>query len=115
MYYVIKVIISAILLVAISEISKRSSFAGGILASIPLMSVFVMVWMYIDNKSIEGIAELSSSIFWLTIPSLVLFISLPMLLKKGFGFFPSLGISILITVIAYYLMILVLSKFGVKL
>lgn len=115
MYYFIKIIVSAVLLVAISEISKRSSFAGGILASIPLMSVLAMVWMYFDNKSIDGIAELSTSIFWLVIPSLALFISLPILLKKGFSFFPSLGISIAVTVVCYYLMIMVLGKFGIKL
>ena len=116
MYYLLKIIISAILLVAISEISKRSSLVGGILASIPLMSVLAMIWMYIDdNKNIVGISELSTSIFWLVIPSLTLFISLPIFLKNGFSFYLSLGISILLTIFSYYLMILVLSKFGVKL
>lgn len=115
MYYILKILISAILIVVISEVSKRSSMMGGILASIPFLSVLAMVWMYFDNKSAEGIAELSTSIFWLVIPSLALFISLPILLKKGLSFFPSLGISMLITVVCYYLMIMILSKFGVKL
>ena len=88
---------------------------GGILASIPFLSVLAMVWMYVENKSIAGISELSTSIFYLVIPSLALFISLPILLKKGLSFFPSLGISILITVDSYYIMLLMLSKFGVKL
>ncbi len=115
MYYVLKIIISAVLLVAISEVSKRSSMMGGILASIPFVSVLAMVWMYVDNKSTEGIAALSTSIFWLVIPSLALFISLPIFLKKGFSFFPSLGLSMAITVVCYYLMIVLLAKFGIKL
>jgi F0F1-type ATP synthase assembly protein I len=115
MYYILKVLVSAILIVIISEISKRSSLMGGILASIPFLSVLAMIWMYVENKSAEGISELSTSIFWLVIPSLALFISLPIFLKKGLSFFPSLGISLLITVVCYYLMILILYKFGIKL
>lgn len=115
MYYALKILISAILLVAISEIAKRSSLAGGILASIPLTSVFAITWLYIDNKNIQKVSELSTSIFWLVIPSLALFISLPIFLKKGLSFYPSLAISVILTVVCYYIMILSLSKFGIKL
>ena len=81
-YYIIKVLVSAVLIVAISEISKRSSFWGGILASVPLVSVLAFIWLYIDTKSVEKISQLSYSVFWLVIPSLSLFITLPLLLKK---------------------------------
>lgn len=81
MYYLIKVLISAILIVLISEISKRNSLISSILASIPLVSVMAFIWIYIDTKNLETISKLSISIFWLVIPSLILFISLPILLK----------------------------------
>jgi uncharacterized membrane protein (GlpM family) len=112
-YYVIKVLVSSVLIVAISEISKRSSFWGGILASVPLVSVLAFIWLYIDTKSVEKISQLSYSIFWLVIPSLSLFITLPLLLKKV-DFPAAMFISIIIMIGCYYLMVFVLGKFGIK-
>ena len=114
-YTIIKILITSGLVVAVSEIAKRSSMIAGILASIPLISVLGFVWLYIDTKDVEKISSLSTSIFWLVIPSLALFVALPILLKKGFGFYPSLGVATSITVVCYYLMILILGKFGIKL
>jgi len=114
-YTIIKILITSGLVVAVSEIAKRSSMMAGILASIPLISVLGFVWLYIDTKDVEKISSLSTSIFWLVIPSLALFVTLPILLKKGFGFYPSLGVATSVTVVCYYLMILILGKFGIKL
>ncbi len=83
LYYLLKISITVILIVVISEIAKRSTLIGGILASIPLISVLAMVWLYIDTRDIQKISELSMSVFWLVIPSLTLFIVLPLLLKKN--------------------------------
>ena len=114
-YYIAKIVITTILIVLISEISKRSTLIGSILASIPLMSVLAMTWLYVDTGDNTKVIELSTGIFWLVIPSLTLFISLPLLIKKGIGFYPSMAMSMILTIIAYYLMILVLAKFGIKL
>ena len=114
-YTLIKVFITSVLVVAVSEIAKRSSLMAGILASIPIVSVLGFIWLYFDTKNVEKISDLSTSILWLVIPSLALFITLPILLKKGAGFYLSLGIATSITVVCYYLMILVLGKVGVKL
>lgn len=114
MYYLIKVLISAILIVLISEISKRNSLIGSILASIPLVSVMAFIWIYIDTKNLETISKLSISIFWLVIPSLVLFISLPILLKYT-NFYLALIISIFITAGAYFIMIFLLNRLGIAL
>ena len=113
LYYVIKLLVSAVLIVAISEIGKRSSLWGGILASVPIVSVLAFIWLYIDTKSVEKISQLSYSVFWLVIPSLSLFITLPLLLKKV-EFPLAMFLSIIIMVGCYYLMILVLGKFGIK-
>jgi len=114
-YTIIKILITSGLVVAVSEIAKRSSMMAGILASIPLISVLGFIWLYLDTKEVEKISNLSTSIFWLVIPSLALFVTLPILLKKGIGFYPSLGIATSVTVVCYYLMIVVLGKFGIKL
>ncbi|MCF8242656.1 MAG: DUF3147 family protein [Melioribacteraceae bacterium] len=114
-YYVIKVVISTTLIVAISEVSKKSSLIGGILASVPLVSVLGMIWLYIDTQSAEKVAQFSTSVFWLVIPSLSLFIVLPLLLKMRMNFFIALPISLVVMIIFYYLMIFILGKVGIKL
>jgi len=114
-YYLVKIALTTVLIVAISEIAKRSSFIGAILASIPLVSVLAMLWLYIDTKSVDKVSALSSSVFWLVLPSLVLFVALPVLLKQGLNFYLSIGISITLTVMCYWLMVAALNQFGIKL
>jgi len=98
---------------AISEIAKRSSYWGGIMASLPLISIIAFIFLYEETKDIKAISSLSTDIFWLVIPSLALFIMLPIMLKKGMNFYGSLGVSCLVTIVCYYLMTLGLKKFGV--
>jgi hypothetical protein len=115
MQYALKALISALVIVAISELAKRSSLAGAILASVPLTSVLAFIWLYTDTHNTEQVAVLSSSIFWLVLPSLVLFLVLPGLLRHGWGFWPSLGGATAATVAAYLVMLAVLPRLGVKL
>lgn len=113
-YYITKVVVSAVLIVAISELAKRSSLMGAILASIPLTSVIAMIWLYHDTGDTARISALASNIVWLVLPSLALFISLPLLLKTGLGFYLSLFISIVLTVLCYTLMINGLRLLGIE-
>ena len=84
-YTILKFAISAALIVAISEISRRSSFLGGLFASLPMVSLLAMIWLYRDTRDTQKVAALSTSIFWLVLPSLALFLALPALLKRGDG------------------------------
>ncbi|WP_345979797.1 DUF3147 family protein [Sulfurimonas sp. HSL3-2] len=113
-YYIVKLIITTVLIVLISEISKRSSLAGALLAAIPLVSILAMTWMYVDTQSSDTAVAFSNRIIWLIAPSMTLFLVFPFLIKKGMSFYPSMGIAILLTIIAYYLMILIVERFGIK-
>lgn len=115
LYYSVKIAITTILIVLISEIAKRSSFWGAVLASIPLISVLAMIWLYVDTKDIAKISALSTGVFWLVLPSLVLFVTLPLLLKQGVGFYLSLLVSLSVTVVCYWGMVTVLGRYGIKL
>ena len=115
LYDLVKLLITALLIVIISEVAKRSTLLAAILASIPLISVLAMIWLYFDTRDTERIASLATSVFWLVIPSLVLFISLPLLLRGGINFSLSMGLSIGLTVAAYFLMVLLLRKAGIQL
>lgn len=113
-YYISKIIITTFLIVLISEITKRNSLVGALLAAVPLVSILAMTWMYIDTNSSNSAVEFSNKIIWLIAPSMTLFILFPILIKKGMSFYPSMAISVVSTIIAYYLMILILEKFGIK-
>tara|TARA_B100000900_G_scaffold383064_1_gene370705 strand:- start:147 stop:500 length:354 start_codon:yes stop_codon:yes gene_type:complete len=114
-YIFLKIIISSGIITLVSEISKKSSFIGGLVASIPLISVLSMVWLYIDSKDIvKKIKNLSTSIFWMVIPSLIFFLSIPILINIGFNFWHSLIIAIILTISFYFLTISILSQCGIK-
>lgn len=113
-YLLLKAILTGAVVVAISEISKRSSFLAAILASLPLTSILAFVWMYLDAKDVQGIRDLSYGIFWLVLPSLAFFLILPALLKAGMQFFPSLLISCLCTSAIYWVYTLALHKIGIE-
>jgi hypothetical protein len=114
-YYITKFMITAILIVIISEVAKRSSFIGAVLASIPITSVMAMIWLYADTKDVTRVSNLAKSIFWLVLPSLALFVILPILLKRGLNFYLSIAISIGVTAGCYWLMVSILTFFKIKL
>jgi len=115
MQYLIKIIITALTIVGISEIGKKFSPIAAILASLPLTSILAMIWLYVDTKDTQKIIDLSFNIFWAVLPSLVFFIVLPLLLKHGFKFNISMIISIITMFIAYTIYAILLQKFGIKL
>ncbi|HRK57317.1 MAG TPA: DUF3147 family protein [Burkholderiaceae bacterium] len=108
--YLIKVAVTAIVVVLVAELAKRSTLAGAVLASIPLTSVLAMIWLYADTADVGKVGALASSIFWLVLPSLVLFIALPWLLKQGMGFYWSLALSVGATSLSYGLMLWMLRR-----
>ena len=115
LYAALKVLLTAVLVVAISETAKRSSLVGGILASLPLTSLLAFIWLYLDTGDTAKVASLSNSIFWYVLPSLVLFIALPLLLARGMDFWLSLAIASALTFVAYVVMTSVVARLGVTL
>lgn len=113
--YAIKIAITAVMVVAISEVGKRSSTLGAIIASLPLTSLLAFVWLYGETGDTAKIAALSRDIFWYVLPSLVLFVVLPLMLGRGFGFWVSLAVAIVLTFGAYALMTKILARFGIAL
>jgi hypothetical protein len=114
LHYIVKVGVSALIIVAISEIAKRNSLWAAMLASLPLTSLLAFIWLYTETKDVNQIADLSIGIFWLVLPSLLLFVLLPVLLRAGWGFWLSLGVACLATAGGYAAMAWVLAKYNVK-
>lgn len=113
-YYAVKLAVSAIVIAAIAEIAKRSTGFAALVASLPLTSLLAFVWLHAEGVESARIAELSGQIFWLVLPSLILFLLLPQLLRSGMGFWLSLAISVFATAAGYLVMLPLLRKFGVQ-
>lgn len=116
-FYLLKIVITSVIIVTASELSKRFSLLSSLLAALPLTSILIFFWIYIEQKDINKIATMSTEIFFLVIPSLVFFLILPLLLKKGFGFYAAFGIDVVVTFVIYlsYLKMLMILKPELKL
>ena len=112
MQFLIKTLISALMIAGISEIGKRYSWIAAILASLPLTSLLALCWLYFETKSVAKVSELSKGIFWAVLPSLIFFVALPLLLNAKVPFGWSMMLSIAITAVGYFFYGLILAKMG---
>ena len=114
-HYALKIFVTAAVVVAVSEIAKRSSLWGAVLASLPLTSLLAFIWLYIDTGNSESVASLSMGVFWLVLASLPLFLLLPLLLRNSWHFWPAIAVSCAVTAGAYLGLVWVLSRLGIRL
>ena len=77
-YFLIKTLITAIVVVVVAEIAKRSSLLAGLIVSIPLTTFLAMIWLYWETKDTQKIIDLSNSTLLMVIPSLSVFFFLPL-------------------------------------
>jgi hypothetical protein len=115
LYAAIKALVSGILIAAVSETAKRSPAFGALIASLPLVSVMAMIWLWHETRDAERIAAHAQSTFWYVLPSLPMFLVLPALLRSGMPFYVAMGLSCALTVILYLAMIWTLKQFGITL
>lgn len=109
-----KALLSGAIVSAVSEVTKRSPAFGALVASLPIVSVLAMVWIWVETKDTARIADHSETTFWLVLPSLPMFLILPALLRNGVHFFIALGASCIVTIILYSIMVWTLKKFGIE-
>jgi len=105
-----RIIISAFLIVMISEFAKKSTLISAVVASLPMISILAIIWLYIDSHDTILVAKLSYNIFWLVVPSLLFFIIFPFFLNLRINFYLSFTVSLLLTVLAYFIMIVWVRK-----
>ncbi len=114
LYAIIKAALSGIIISAVSETAKRSPSLGALIASLPLVSVLGMIWLWRDTHDAERIAVHAESTFWLVLPSLPMFLVLPALLRSGIPFYPALALSCLLTVGLYLAMVWFMKRLGMN-
>jgi len=115
LYLIIKAALSGAIVAAVSEVARRYPGWGGLLASLPLTSLLAMMWLWRDSGDSERVAELSLSTMWFFVPSLPLFLVLPLLLRSNVGFWPSIVLCVVGTLALYALWFWSAPKLGIKL
>lgn len=115
MYLFLKAAISGILIAAVSEIAKRNPGFGALIASLPLISILAIIWLWRETGDTEKIAAHAQATFWYVIPSLPMFLVFPALLRAGMGFWLALGAGILLTIVLYAITVVVAARFGIRL
>lgn len=113
-WLITKYLITAGMVVFISEVAKRSDKLGGFIAALPLMTLLTLLWLYVENQSEDKIANHAYYTFWYVIPTLPMFLLFPYLLPK-LGFWITMGACIIFTVICFGLFTLMLKTFGINL
>ena len=114
-FIISKYLITAFIIVFVSEIAKRSDKLGALISSLPLVTILVLMWLYIENQPINKIANHAYYTFWYVIPTLPMFLIIPYLLSQNYSFSLSLGISITITFFCFILTAYCAKYFGVNL
>ena len=114
MYIFIKTVLTAIIIVSVSEIAKKYTWAAAIIVSIPLTSLLAFIWLYFDTKDVQKVIDLSFSTIIMTIPSIIFFIVLPIMLKLKQNFTFSIIIAIISTSVAYLLFITIIKKLNIN-
>lgn len=112
LYLLIKAILSAILIVVVSETAKRFPGFGALVASLPLISVLGMIWLWRDKPDVTNMAAHAEATFWYVIPSLPMFLAIPAMLRHGVGFWPALLVGCALTLALYALMAWIGPRFG---
>jgi len=110
--FLLKVVVSALIVAAAAELARRQAWVGALIASLPLTSILALIWLWRDGTPPAQIAAFATGILWLVLPSLLLFIVLPVMLRSGFGFWTSLGAGCFATVLGYGLMLLAMRAWG---
>lgn len=112
---IIKYAATAFIIVAVSEVAKRADRLGALLASLPLVTIMIMIWLYIENQKAEKIANHAYYTFWYVIPTLPMFLLMPWMLNRGIHFWVSLGASIFLTLMCFAITAYIMKRFGVAL
>ena len=115
LYLFIKAALSGAIVAAVSEIARRYPGWGGLVASLPLTSLLAMIWLFRDTHDPQRVAELSVGTFWFFLPSIPLFVALPLLIRSGVGFWTSMAAVVVGTLLLYALMFWAAPRLGLKL
>jgi hypothetical protein len=115
LYLAIKAALSGIIIAIVSEVAKRYPGLGALIASLPLISLLGMIWLWRDRPDTANMAAHAEATFWFVLPSLPMFLLIPWLLRSGVNFYVALVIGCVLTAALYLAMVVIGPRFGLRL
>jgi len=112
-YLIIKALLSGIIVMIVSEVARRSPGLGGLIASLPLVSILGIIWLWRDTSDIERIAAHAEATFWFVLPSLPMFLVFPAMLRNGIEFWIALAAGCALTIVLYLITFWLLPRVGI--
>jgi hypothetical protein len=109
-----KYLVTAAIVVLVSEVAKRSDKLGALISSLPLVTVLTLVWLHVESQPEEKLANHAAYTFWYVLPTLPMFLVFPLLLPR-WGFWPALGACVVITAACFAVLGLAVRRFGIEL
>lgn len=113
-WLITKYLITAAVVVLVSEVAKRSDKLGGLIAALPLVTFLTLIWLYVEKAPADKISNHAWYTFWYVVPTLPMFLAFPFLFDR-LGFWPALGISVAITLVCFSVFAFVVKHFGIEL
>ena len=113
-WIITKYLVTAAVVVAVSETAKRSDKLGGLIAALPLVTVLALIWLHLEQQAQAKIANHAWYTFWYVVPTLPMFLIFPALLQR-IGFWPTLGVCVVVTVVCFALFALLVRRWGIEL
>jgi hypothetical protein len=114
-YFIVKALLSGVIVAAASETARRYPGFGGLIASLPLVSVLGMIWLWRDTHDAERMAAHATATFWFVLPSLPMFLLIPMLLRRNVNFWAALTSGCVLTILLYFAVIWLAPRLGLRL
>lgn len=115
LYLAVKALVSGLIVAAVSEVAKRWPGVGGLLAALPLVSILAMIWLWRDTQDARRVADLAAGTFWFVLPTLPMFLLIPAMIGRGFGFWTALAAGAALTIALYAAMLWLGPRWGLRL
>jgi hypothetical protein len=113
-YLIIKAALSGLIVMTVSEVAQRSPGLGGLIASLPLVSILAMIWLWRDSADVEKVAAQAEATFWFVLPTLPMFLAVPAMLRHGVEFWTAVSLGCVLTVGLYLATFWLLPRVGIN-
>ena len=115
LHLLVKAALSGIIIATASEVARRWPGWGALIVSLPLVSILAMIWLWRDTHDRLRLADHAEATFWFVLPSLPMFLLIPLLLRQGAAFWLALLLGCVMTIALYSALVWAGPKFGLKL
>ena len=113
-WLVTKYLITAAVVVLISEVAKSSDKLGGLVAALPMVTFLALIWLYVEKQPAEKISNHAWYTFWYVVPTLPMFLAFPLLYDR-IGFWPTMAACVGITIVCFVVFAMIVKHFGIEL